>query len=80
MLRLWRKKIGAVTLNTASGEPLAPSLLVTPGLLAKSSLIDPTARGVAVEIAGMTIPLDFTNRHERDYFVRKRQADAIWRQ
>lgn len=70
MLRLWHKKIGAVAPNTAPREPLAASSLGTSELLAKSSLIDSTARGAAVEIAGMTIPLDLTNRHERDYFVR----------
>ncbi|CAN7143836.1 FkbM family methyltransferase [Agrobacterium tumefaciens] len=70
MLRLWRKKTGSVVPESVLREPLIPSSSVTSELVAKSSLVDPAARGAAVEIAGMTIPLDLTNRHERDYFVR----------
>lgn len=70
MLRLWRKKTGSVVPASVQSEPSIPSSLVTSELVAKSSLVDPAARGAAVEIAGMTIPLDLTNRHERDYFVR----------
>lgn len=70
MLRLWRKKICAEVANAALREPSAPPSLVQSELAVKSGLVDPAARGAAVEIAGITVPLDLTNRHERDYFVR----------
>jgi|GEM_PF-954480 FkbM family methyltransferase len=70
MLRLWRKKTVSVVPESVRTEPPIPSSVVASELVAKSSLVDPAARGAAVEIAGMTIPLDLGNRHERDYFVR----------
>lgn len=70
MLWLWRKRIGAEVANAASREPSTSPLLVPSELAVKSGLVDPVARGAAVEIAGITVPLDLTNRHERDYFVR----------
>ncbi len=70
MLRLWRKKSRSAVPDSVRGETPIPSSSVASELVARSSLVDPAARGAAVEIAGMTIPLDLTNRHERDYFVR----------
>lgn len=71
MFRLWRKKKFGSAFNPAlHHEPAIESAPKPLELNDKSGLIDPEARGAAIEIAGMTVPLDLRNKHERDYFAR----------
>lgn len=71
MLQFWRKKIDAEAKSVAAHETAAPQTASKLSELAeKSALISPEARGASIEIAGVTVPLDLRNRHERDYFAR----------
>lgn len=66
-MRLWRRNVDT---TVADVKPSVTSESIQSELARKSGLIDLSARGAAIQIAGITVPLDLSNRHERDYFAR----------
>ncbi|QXC49523.1 FkbM family methyltransferase [Agrobacterium salinitolerans] len=75
MLSFWRKKKDHQAMQDATRELVDNSSepASTPPkseLAEKSSLINPAARGAAIDIGGVVVPLDLSYRHERDYFAR----------
>jgi len=70
MLSFWRKKVE----NAAVNQPQPELVAVQPALPSKqfglAELVSHDARGASIEIAGLTVPLDLRNRHERSYFAR----------
>ncbi|MCZ7866293.1 FkbM family methyltransferase [Agrobacterium salinitolerans] len=75
MLSFWRKKKDHQAMQDApralvDNPPKPASTPAKSELAEKSSLINPTACGAAIDIGGVVVPLDLSYRHERDYFAR----------
>lgn len=71
MLRFWRKKIeNAAMSQTAQPQPEVAQPALVSKQFGLAELVSHDARGASIEIAGLAVPLDLKNRHERSYFAR----------